>query len=226
MGIAVAMGLGSLKLLPAETEPLTLADCRRDFAAGMLSGMPPEMRKHVSERKLYATARAVCPELMRTENLRALEEDDSPATYARLLREQPKLFIPLCTLAVDADLAASARLYRFATAAERGRYRREHCRLAPQYMSEDLIRADLPRMAAEHPDVYAPLCASLIQHGAGPAALASVTRQQLQRITRRACIEGLRDGAITCGPNGFADGEVDEARFGAIVSRVSDEIES
>jgi hypothetical protein len=219
------MGVGSLELMPDEPEPLTLADCRRDFAAGMLSGMPAELRRHIPDRKLEDTARAVCPELMRKDNLRALEADDSPRTYARLLREQPKLWLPMCTLAVDADLALNARLYRFASPAEQDRYRREHCRLAPHYMSADLTRADLPRMAAEHPAVYAPLCASLVQHGAGPAVLASVTRQRLQRITRRACIDGLREGAITCGPNGFADAEVDEVRFEAIVSRVSDEIE-
>lgn len=151
--------------------------------------------------------------------------EDSSRTYVLPRREQPVLPMPICTLIVDADLAANARLYRFATAAERSRYRREHCRLAPRYMTVGSAEGDVARLAADHPAVYAPICASLVQHGAGPAALASVTRQQLQRITRRACLAGLRNGAITCGPNGFADGKVDEARFEAIVSRVSDDIE-
>jgi hypothetical protein len=225
VGIAVAMGLGSLKLMPTDSRPFTLAECRRDLGPGMLSGMRAELRRHVAPEKLAAASRAVCPELMRPRNLRVLEEDASPATYDRMLHEQPKVFTPICTLIVDADLAANARLYRFTTAAERSRYRRDHCRLAPRYMTDGSAQGDLARLAADHPAVYAPICASLVQHGAGPAALGSVTRRQLQRITRRACLEGLRNGAITCGPHGFADGEVDEVRFGAIVSRVSDEIE-
>jgi hypothetical protein len=225
VGIAVAMGVGSLKFLPTESEPFTLAECRRDFGPGLLSGLPTALQRHVPPVKLEAASRAVCPELMKPKNLRALVEDDSPRTYERLIREQPKLSMPICTLVVDADLAANARLYRFASAAERSRYRSEHCRLAARYLTVASTQGDLARLAADHPVVYAPICASLVQHGAGPAALASVTRKQLQRITRRACLEGLRNGAITCGPNGFADGKVDEVRFEAIVSRVSDEIE-
>lgn len=224
MGIAVAIGVVSLRFLPDDRPPLTVAACVRDFGAGFVSEMPPDLERHMPARKVDAAARVVCTELTKKKYKSALADDDSTSTFVRLIREQPKLYTPLCALVVNADLAANARLYRFATSAERSRYRREHCRLAPRYLKEEPAGAKPAHMAVDHPGVYVPLCASLVQHSVGPPAVSSLSPKQLRTIARRSCREAVRKGALRSGANGLADAEVDDDRFWAIVDRISGEV--
>ena len=58
----------------------------------------------------------------------------------------------------------------------------------------------------------------------GDSELRQYTRKQVQTITRRSCSQALTQGAIACGPSGFADARIDQARFDAIYRRVANDV--
>lgn len=215
IGLFLVVGIVSLKFAPEKSQE-TVATCARDFSDGVRSSVPPDFDRYIPLAKLRAASRVLCSEWMAYERHHATRGVES---LAAVVREKPRLYLPLCNVMVDADFAGNAKAYRFVTKAERNRYRRGHCSRAVDYFLPKTIAIDRRRIAADHPALYAPFCASLIQSEAGTTALASFSRRELQAITRRSCVEALKSGVIECGPGGFVDANVDQAGFDAILDR-------
>lgn len=222
--IAVAIGGASLAILPAG-ESVTVGECAEEFSAGVVSALPPGAEKQQLIGKVNTAATGICVEVLKIDGIqRSSSESEVLATLGHVLTTQPQLYTPLCTAVTDVVFDVGAEPLRFVTPAEKQRYRRDHCARAVEYLDPTTLQLDFAQLAADHPQTYAPMCASLMQHGADPVALASYTPKQLQRITRRSCLEALRDGTITCGPNGVLDAEIDQPRMQQIFLRTADEV--
>jgi hypothetical protein len=226
MLVAIALGGASLAFLPpAQGEPVTVGECAQEFSAGVAGVLPPEARQQQFLAKLNGAAVGICTEVLKIEGIETTtSEAEVLAALGQVLTSQPELYTPLCTAATDVIFAVAAEPLRFVTPAEKQRYRRDHCARAADYLDPSTLQLDFAQLAADHPETYAPMCASLMQHGADPAALASYTPKQLRRITRRSCLEALRDGTISCGPNGVLDAHVDQPRMQEIFARSADEV--
>ncbi len=226
MVVAVALGGVTLVALPTVGERVTVEDCADEFGAGLASKLPPELGSAKLRSRFYAASYGICAELLELGDVRAMDEQEATAAVGTVFTERPDLYEPLCTAVAEAEFAAYEEPLRFVTKPERKRYVREHCGYAIRYLDTATMQIDYARLAAEHPQTYAPLCASLIQNDAylgGATALAGFSREQFQRITRRTCVQALASGAITCGPNGLTDATVDEERFEAILDRSVEE---
>ncbi len=219
VGLFLVIGLGTLKFAPDPGRAATAAECTRDFSAGFRSSYPPDMDRYIPLRKLKAASAKLCAGWMAYGREHPSAKPDDPASLAAAIHEKPATHVPLCAVSVQVDLAANAQVYRFVTKAERNRYQRDYCRLAATYMQPNSIAIDNARLAAEHPGLFAPFCASMVQDGAGPAVLAAYTRPKMQRITRRACLQALERGVIRCGSAGLTNAQIDNARFDAILQR-------
>jgi hypothetical protein len=229
VGLFLVLGVGSLKFVPerapeaegaAETTRAgteTAASCARNFGAGFRDSVPPEFDGHIPLGKLEAASLVMCEAWVEYERTHPLTRPED--SLAAVVHEQPRIWLPFCDVTVDADLAGNAKPYRFVTKSELARYRREHCRLAVDYLQPNSILVDRARLAVDHPALYAPFCASLLQSGIGNEGLASFSRGELQTITRRSCVEALKSGAIQCGIAGFTDARVDQDRLDAILER-------
>ena len=132
------------------------------------------MDRYVPLRKLKAASAKLCAGWMAYGRKHPSAKPNDPRSLAAAIREKPATHVPLCAVSVQVDLAVNAQTYRFVTKAERTRYQRDYCRLAATYMQPNSIAIDNARLAAEHPGLFAPFCASMVQDGAGPAVLAVV----------------------------------------------------
>ena len=219
VGLFLAIGLGTLKFAPEPARADTVADCARDFSAGFRSSYPPDMDRYIPLRKLQAASAKLCAGSMAYGRQHPSARPDDPRFLAAVVREKPATHTPLCAVSLQVDLAANAHLYRFVTKTERNRYQREYCRLAAKYMQPNSIAIDNARLAAAHPGLFAPFCASLVQDGVGPKVLATYSRPKMQRLTRRACLQALERGVIRCGSAGVTNAQINNARFDAILQR-------
>ena len=219
VALFLAIGLGTLKFAPEPAGGHTVAGCSRDFSAGFRDSYPPELVRYIPLRKLDAASAKLCAGLIAYEVAHPSARSDAPGTLAAVVRANPAAYRPICNVNVQVDLNANARMYRFVTKAERSRYQREHCRLILKYFESSAIAIDRAQLAADHPGLYAPFCASMVQDQAGAAGLASYSRPKMQRITRRACVQALESGVIRCGSAGFINAEIDDAGFDTILQR-------
>jgi len=219
VALFLVIGLGTLKFAPEPARADTVAECARDFSAGVRSSYPPDMDRYIPLSKLKAASAKLCAGWMAYGRKHPSARPDDLRSLVAVIREKPATHRPLCAVTVQVDLAANAHTYRFVTKTERNRYQREYCRLAVEYFQPNSIAIDNARLAAEHPGLYAPFCASTVQDEVGPAVLAAFSRPKMQRITRRACLQALERGVIRCGSAGFNNAQIDNARFDAILQR-------
>lgn len=205
--VVTAVGAGVRHL----TSDDSAAACSRDFAAGFKDSMSSELRPFVDDTQLAAEVEQTCLQL-------AFADE---AEFRELAVTRPDLYSPLCRVVVDAELKAYARDMRFLTAAERERYPRQHCLLAPKYFAPGTTQVDWDALVADHSEIYAPLCASSMQaEMAGePELAAAFSPGELAKITRASCAEALETGTIDCGAKGLTDATLDEARFEEIFVR-------
>jgi hypothetical protein len=208
---ALTVGFGSLAVVP-RLEPVTMATCTDKVGQQVRSSVTLATDKKITDKRLGAALRPLCREYVRLAKANVPEEDVRPA-LRRLVTRKPQAWLGICQTVADAELVAHAHLLRFMTTQERQRYRKEHCRLGLGYLNLTTFTVDWNRMVSEHPGLYAPVCASMIQHSVGRAALVSYGKSRMQVISRRACKQALREGVVTCGPGGFGDARVKQRRW-------------
>jgi hypothetical protein len=176
--------------------------CTKSFVDS-IDKLPPELAAHISPAEYEEAARPACAEL---EAYLEQRDGSEPPTYAEgrriaadVLERRPDLYRPLCHMAIDAELATLGDAARFVTTKENDRYKTDVCRLAPKYFAPGTTTVDHDRLAADHPELYAPFCAAGMQQALStdPAA-AAIGRRDLAVIARRACTEGYRSGVLTC----------------------------
>ena len=228
--VAAAVSLGGCTLAPSENESMTIPECMRDLSEGFRGGVTvvdPDVAKHISALRLEAAVEETCRGLV-APGAQHGENESSDTWMARIRYQRPEILLPLCQVVLDANLKADAHTLRFATRAERSRYRTQHCRLAARYLETETTSVDkaasaAARMTAENAAVYIPICASGAQHGMSKRR-SSFTRAQIQLIARRSCAQAIKTGVLTYGIPGLVNARFDGARWGIIVDRTASDI--
>lgn len=208
-------------------EEMTLEDCLADAGRGFQDAMPPELKGSISEDRLEVAIQPLCQEFIRTPDSASMDDEAMRRFLSTAFREKLHLYEPLCHLAVDSEFAAYPAEVRYLTREERQTFRRDACRLQPQYMAVETPIIDYGRLIKDHPDLFAPLCGAGIQLALDedPWIRDSFSAREKRTIGRRTCLEALQTGVIDAsGPGGLRSPRVDQQAFCTLISEVTRQV--